>query len=103
MAMATAMPQDCSSPTFRVSKATVYRTIRLLQEAGIIQRVPFDDEQSHYQLAYGTRATDLIVRTDTGEIVTVDLPVLIVLRDEACRRLGLRAIGHRLQIFAVSE
>src|SRR5580765_6196748 len=36
---------------FRVSKATVYRTIKLLQDAGIIQRALFDHDQTHYQLA----------------------------------------------------
>src|SRR5881396_1744355 len=38
---------------FRVSKATIYRTIKLLAEAGIIQQVLFDAETAHYQLAYG--------------------------------------------------
>ncbi len=37
----------------RVSKATVYRTIKLLQEAGIITQAPFDTKQAHYQLIYG--------------------------------------------------
>ena len=85
----------------RVSKATVYRTIRLLQEAGIIQRVLFDQEQSHYQLVYGRKPGDLIVRMDTREIIPIDVPELIAIRDQLCERLGLRPNGHRLQIFAV--
>lgn len=88
---------------FRVSKATVYRTMRLLQEAGIIQRVPFDDEQTHYQLAYGVRAADLVIRTDTRRVTSVDVPELIQLRDALCARLGLRAVGHRFHIFATAE
>lgn len=84
----------------RVSKATVYRTIKLLQDAGIIQRVPFDDEQAHYHVAYGHAPEDLLIRLDTRELTAVDLPEVAALRDALCRRLGLRARGHRLQIFA---
>ncbi len=86
---------------FRVSKATVYRTIKLLQEAGIIQSVLFDQEQAHYQLVYGKRPNDLIIRVDTGEVVQIDVPELIALRDRICKAEGLVPQGHRLQIFAV--
>ncbi|MFT5424729.1 MAG: Fur family ferric uptake transcriptional regulator [Phycisphaerales bacterium] len=85
---------------FRVSKATVYRTIKLLEDAGIIQRVLFDREQSHYQLAYGKAANTLLVRMDTGEVEAIEVPELIALRDKLCAARGLKAEGHRLQIFA---
>jgi Fur family transcriptional regulator, ferric uptake regulator len=102
---------------FRVSKATVYRTIRLLQDAGIIQRIPVGDEQSHFQLVYGRRPNDLLIRADLLEgdrddasgdsreprIETLDLPELIELRDRICRERGLEARGHRFQIFAVRK
>jgi Fur family ferric uptake transcriptional regulator len=88
---------------FRVSKATVYRTIKLLQEAGIIQRVVFDEEQAHYQLVYGRAPNDLIIRLDTGQVITVDVPELIAMRDELCRKHGLVAQGHRLSIFATAK
>jgi Fur family transcriptional regulator, ferric uptake regulator len=98
---------------FRVSKATVYRTIRLLQDAGIIQRIPLGDEQSHFQLIYGRRPNDLLLRVDlmegegeTGDedgsrIEVLEIPELIELRDRICRERGLEARGHRFQIFAV--
>lgn len=92
---------DVTRSGFRVSKATVYRTIRLLQEAGIIERVPFDDDQSHYQLAYGATPRDAIVRMDTGETVPIEVPELVSLREAICQRMGLKARGHRLHIFAV--
>lgn len=85
---------------FRVSKATIYRTIKLLLDAGIIQKALFDSEQAHYQLAWGRRPRDLVVRIDTQEIIPVDIPELLELRDKVCRRLGLSAAGHRFQIFA---
>lgn len=84
----------------RVSKATVYRTIRLLLEAGIIQRVLFDEEQAHYQLVYGQRPMDLLIRMDTGQVEEIDAPELLALRERLCRERGLEARGHRFQVFA---
>src|SRR5688572_21196160 len=55
----------CKAAGYRVSKATIYRTIRLLQDAGIIQRVLFDEDQAHYQLVYGRTPQDLLIRLDT--------------------------------------
>lgn len=91
---------DVRGTGFRVSKATVYRTIKLLQEAGIIQRVLSDGDQARYQLAYGSRPDDIIIRLDTGQTIRVELPELIALRERVCRQYGLHAEGHRLQIFA---
>ncbi len=85
----------------RVSKATVYRTIRLLQDAGIIQRVLFEEDQAHYQLVYGRRPHDLLIRLDTRKVEEIEAPELIALRDRLCRERGLTARGHRFQIFAV--
>jgi Fur family ferric uptake transcriptional regulator len=85
---------------FRVSKATVYRTLKLLQDAGIIQQVLINAEQAYYQLAYGARPRDLLIRVDTDEIVPIDAPEIVEIRDRLCARLGLRPQGHRFQIYA---
>lgn len=84
----------------RVSKATIYRTIKLLQDAGIIQKVFVDSDQAHFQLAYGRKPHELLLRMDTKEIIQVDLPELAAIRDQLCRERGLRATGHRLIIYA---
>lgn len=89
------------STSIRTSKATVYRTIKLLAEAGIIQQVLFQAEHAHYQLVYGRASTGLLVRTDTHEIEPIDVPELDAIRDRLCRERGLEAHGHRLVIFAV--
>lgn len=85
----------------RVSKATVYRTIRLLQDAGILQRVLFDQEQAHFQLVYGRRPQDLLIRLDDRTVEAIEVPELIALRDRLCKERGLEPRGHRLQIYAV--
>jgi Fur family ferric uptake transcriptional regulator len=85
----------------RVSKATVYRTIRLLQDAGIIQRILFNEDQSHFQLVYGRRPNDLLIRLDSRKAEEVALPEVVELVERVCRQRGLEPRGHRLQIFAV--
>lgn len=87
---------------FSVSKATVYRTLKLLEDAGIIQPVPFQREQVHYHLVYGRRANTLIVDLDTGGVEAIEAPELLGLRDRLCRERGLKPEGHRFQIFARS-
>lgn len=88
---------------FRVSKATVYRTIKLLADAGIIQQVLFDSEQSHYQLAYGKRSSGLLINVDTRRIIPIELPEVADLRDRVCREHGLVPEGHRVVIYARSK
>lgn len=88
---------------FRVSKATVYRTIKLLLEAGIIQRALFDEEQTHYQVVYGTTPQGMVVRTDTGETVMLEVPGLAEMCEKVCKERGLAAQGHRLTIFATAR
>lgn len=85
---------------FRVSKATIYRTIKLLAEAGIIQQVLFDAETAHYQLAYGKTSSGLLVNVDTREITPLDLPELVTIRDRICKDRGLLPEGHRLVVYA---
>ena len=53
----------------RVSKATIYRTLRLLQEAGIITQALFDSKQAHFQLIYGKQPRDAMVCLRTGRAI----------------------------------
>lgn len=84
----------------RVSKATVYRTIKLLQDVGVIQQVLVDADQAHYQVAWGQRPQALLVRTDTRELLQIDAPELAALVDRLCAARGLTTRAHRLVIYA---
>lgn len=86
----------------RVSKATIYRTIRLLQDAGIITQALFDPRQSHYQLIYGKAPRDFMVCMRSGKRLEFTSPELVALRDRICREHGWAPVGHRFQIYAVS-
>ncbi len=86
----------------RVSKATVYRTLKLLQEAGIINQTLFDGKQAHYQLVYGRSDLDSMICVNTGEIIQIDCKELSALRDALCREHGWEPVGHRFQVYGVS-
>ena len=93
---------DLRSQEHLVSKATVYRTIRLLLDAGIIQQTLFDSKQSHYQLIYGKAARDSMVCMKSGRHLEFHSPELVALRNRLCAELGWSAVGHRFQIYAIS-
>ena len=97
---ADALLERVKGTGFRVSKATVYRTLKLLEDAGIIERIPFDREQSRYQLVYGKRPDALFVDVSSGEVTTVDAPEIAEIARRICQARGLALEGHRVQIFA---
>ena len=86
----------------RVSKATVYRTLKLLQDAGIINQALFDEKQSHYQLVYGREASDYMVCVKTGQHIQISSDELIKIRNRICREHGWEPVGHRFQVYAIS-
>ena len=97
---------DLRAARFRVSKATVYRTLKLLLEAGILRRVLVSDEQAHYQMVYGRRPSDLIIVVGTaeepGRVIEIDVPELTALRERLCGEHSLTPQGHSFQIFATA-
>ena len=85
----------------RVSKATIYRTLKHLVEAGIIQQVLLDSKQAHYQLVYGKKPTDHLVNVEDDKVIEFHSPQLVKLRDKICREHDLDPVGHRFLFYAV--
>jgi Fur family ferric uptake transcriptional regulator len=85
----------------RISRATVYRTIRLLQDAGIVTAALFDNKPSHYELIFGRTTRDALVCVRSGRTLEFESPELAELRDRICRAFGWDPLGHRFQIYAV--
>ena len=97
---ADTLQEELRKSDFRVSKATIYRTLKLLQDTGIIQQVPIESEQAKFILAYGQRPHDLLVRVDTQHIETIDAPQLRSIVEAICAERKLELKGWRLQVFA---
>jgi Fur family ferric uptake transcriptional regulator len=91
---------EMRSGGLRVSKATIYRTIKHLVEAGIIREVLLDSKQAHYQMVYGRKQTDHLVNVETQQVLEFHAPELVALRERMAREHGLDAISHRFIIYA---
>lgn len=87
----------------KVSKATIYRTLRLLVDAELVEQIPINPKQIHYRLAYGEPPQDQMVCVATGRVVHFSAPELLTLRQRIAAEFGWSAVGHRFQIFALSE
>lgn len=87
----------------RVSKATIYRTIKHLVEAGIIREVLLDSKQAHYQMVYGRKQTDHLVNVENDEVIEFHAPELVALRERIAREHGLEAVGHRFLVYALPK
>ena len=85
-----------------VSRATVYRTLAHLQDAGILKQVFFDNRRSYYEVIAGRQTNDYLICVATGKVIEFNSDKLKQLRDEICRQHGYQPLSHRFQILGVS-
>ena len=83
-----------------ISIATVYRTVRLFEEAGIIARHEFRDGRARYEDAERDHHDHLIDVT-TGQVIEFVDPEIEALQEKIAARLGYQLIGHRLELLGV--
>lgn len=86
----------------RVSKATIYRTLKHLLEANIISEVLIDSKQAHYRLSFGREVKGHLVCMETNQIIEFSAPQLKELRDQICKEHGFEPLSHRLVVYGVS-
>ncbi|MBY6260405.1 transcriptional repressor [Azospirillum sp. 412522] len=84
----------------RISIATVYRTMRLLEDAQVIERVDLGDGRARYEEATADHHHHLI-DTRTGRIIEFASPELEAMKERIARELGYKIVGHRLEIYGV--
>src|SRR2546430_1983185 len=87
----------------RVSRATVYRTLNHLQDAGILKQVFFDNKQSYYEVIAGRQQNDYLICVETGQVIEFSSDRLRRLRDEICREHGYEPVSHQFHVFGVSS
>ena len=83
-----------------ISIATVYRTVRLFEEAGIIARLDFRDGRSRYEEAPETHH-DHLIDMKTGKVVEFVDEEIEKLQAAIARKLGYRLVDHRLELYGV--
>lgn len=84
----------------RISLATVYRTVKLFQESGIVDRLEFGDGRARYEDAEREHH-DHLIDIETGAVIEFVDPEIEALQERIAARLGYRLTGHRLELFAV--
>ena len=83
-----------------ISIATVYRTVRLFEEAGIIARHDFRDGRSRYEEQHDEHH-DHLIDMKTGQVVEFMDDEIERLQAAIANRLGYRLIDHRLELYGV--
>src|ERR1700749_4355133 len=83
-----------------ISIATVYRTVRLFEEAGIIARHDFRDGRSRYEEASETHH-DHLIDMKTGQVIEFMDEEIEKLQDAIAKRLGYKLVAHRLELYGV--
>ena len=80
-----------------ISIATVYRTVKLLEEANVIERLEFGDGRSRYEEA--GEHHEHLVDIETGEVHEFYNEELETLKSEIAREMGYDLIDHRLELY----
>jgi Fur family ferric uptake transcriptional regulator len=83
-----------------ISIATVYRTVRLFEEAGILERHDFRDGRSRYEEVPEAHH-DHLIDMKSGKVVEFVDPEIERLQQEIARRLGYKLVDHRLELYGV--
>lgn len=83
-----------------ISIATVYRTVRLFEEAGILDRHDFGDGRARYE-ATPEAHHDHLIDVETGKVIEFVDPELEALQRQIAERLGYRLVDHRMELYGV--
>ena len=82
----------------KVSIATVYRTVRTLQNAGILEKLEFNDGRSRFEDAVRTHH-DHLIDLDTGKVIEFLDEEIEQIQTKIAKKLGYKLIGHKLELY----
>lgn len=83
-----------------ISIATVYRTVRLFEDAGILDRHDFGDGRARYEAAPEAHH-DHLIDVETGKVLEFVDPELEALQKQIAEKLGYRLVDHRMELYGV--
>ena len=90
----------CVAVDDKISISTVYRTVKLFEDAGIIERHDFREGRARYEQTRETHH-DHLVNLRTGEVIEFQSEEIEQLQREVARKLGYRLVDHRLELYCV--
>ncbi len=83
-----------------ISLATVYRTVRLFEEAGVVERHDFGDGRSRYEEA-GNDHHDHLINIKTGAVIEFFDEEIEKMKEALAEKLGYKLVGHKLELYGV--
>lgn len=86
----------------RISLATVYRTVKLFEEAGILVKNEFGDGRARYESADRDHH-DHLIDLATGEVIEFLNPEIEALQEKIAAKLGFELKGHRLELYGIRK
>ena len=84
----------------RISIATVYRTVRLFEEAGILERHDFRDGRARYE-PLSEYHHDHLIDVDSGEVLEFQSDEIEKLQKEIAKKMGFKLVDHRMELYGV--
>lgn len=84
----------------KISISTVYRTVKLFEDAGIIERHDFREGRSRYEQVPDEHH-DHLIDVNSGTVIEFHSEEIERLQEEIARRHGFKLVGHRLELYAV--
>ena len=84
----------------RISIATVYRTVKLFEEAGILEKLEFGDGRARYEDAERDHH-DHLIDMNSGEVIEFVDEDIEALQEKIAEKLGYRLKGHKLELYGV--
>jgi Fur family ferric uptake transcriptional regulator len=90
----------CARIDDRISISTVYRTVKLFEDAGIIERHDFREGRARFEQISDSHH-DLLINLRTGEVLEFQSEEIERLQAEVERKLGYKLVDHRLELYAV--
>ena len=82
----------------KVSRASVYRTIPILVDNGVITEVEKTEKHAHYEKVMGKAHHDHLICLACGKTIEIYSPTLEMLQEEICQREGFKGVRHTLEI-----
>ena len=83
-----------------ISLATVYRTVKLFEESGILEKLEFGDGRARYEDA-DREHHDHLINIQNGEVIEFVDSDIELLQEKIATKLGYRLLGHKLELYGV--
>jgi len=88
---------------YRVSRATLYNTIELLLESGLVRKHQFGQNQAFYEKSYFDKQHDHVILTDTGEVIEFCDPRVQIIKKTIEETFNIDIQKHSLYFYGTKK